>query len=414
MSTDVPLSPALRIPLAGIVGGVVLLGYVPGTQQSMYVVLVVSMALYLLVRGGGFLRGIAYYATCGSMLFRWAFVLWALASLFWIGRGGEAVQRAVTLLEIHAVGAIIFDASRNARGTRWILEVAFVSAAAAAVFSLVTGLAGGVSRVEGAYGNPNTLAVTSLVGLVVFHSGAIAWRSLRGRVASHVLAVALAASVVASSSLKGIAGLVVVWAMGLVSRSGRGRAAAQIGLSTASLAVLISCADGFRAYWEQALYRVAAALATAATPANFGESLVKRARLIDKGIDLMGRSPIVGRGLDSFRWMSGEHTYAHNNYIDLGVALGVIGLVLFYAFYAGLFVRALSTSNRSSEIGRFILFVVPLMMLLEIGAVTYMMKTVGFLLLAAAGWIDMKSSLESRGLPQPRRGIDQGRPAWNG
>jgi hypothetical protein len=385
---------ALKVSIVGIIAGVVLLGYVPATRPHMYAVVGLCLVLYLLARGSALLRAIASYAAADVLLLRWAFVLWALASLFWVGRGGEAAERAVTLIEIHMVGAVVFDAARNLGHARWILAVVFVSTAVGGFYSLATGSLVGASRLEGAYGNPNTLAVTSLVGLAVFYAGIDLGRSAWRRGISHVLAGGLMAAVLASSSLKGLVGLAFMWTLGLLDRAGRRRASIQIALAAAIGGVLVTSVDAFQVYWERTVYRVAAAFVTLSTSANFGQSLVKRGRLIGKGIDLLARSPVFGHGLDSFRWMSGEQTYAHNNYIDLGVALGLVGVTLFYGFYARLFFEALRGSNRQSSVGRFLLIMIPMMMLLEIGAVTYVMKTVSFVLLAAAGWLELQRAAD--------------------
>jgi hypothetical protein len=171
---------ALKVSIVGIIAGVVLLGYVPATRPHMYAVVGLCLVLYLLARGSALLRAIASYAAADVLLLRWAFVLWALASLFWVGRGGEAAERAVTLIEIHMVGAVVFDAARNLGHARWILAVVFVSTAVGGFYSLATGSLVGASRLEGAYGNPNTLAVTSLVGLAVFYAGIDLGRSAAG------------------------------------------------------------------------------------------------------------------------------------------------------------------------------------------------------------------------------------------
>ena len=357
-----PLSFALRISIAGIISGAVLLGYVPATRPYMYAVLAACIVLYFLARGGEFVRAIVSYATADVLLFRWGFVLWALASLFWVGRGGGSAERAVTLVEIHAVGAIMFDAARNLGRARWILEVVFISAAVGALYSLAAGSPMGTSRLEGAYGNPNTLAVTSLVGLAVFYSGIDLGRSAWRCAISHVFAAGLMVAVLASSSLKGIVGLVFIWTLGFLNRGGRRRVSIQLALAVVIWGVLIRSVDVFQVYWDRTFYRAAAALVSVSTSVSFGQSLVKRARFIGKGIDLITRSPVVGHGLDSFRWMSGEQTYAHNNYIDVGVALGLVGLVLFYGFYARLFLGALRVRNRQLPVGRFLLLMIPMMM----------------------------------------------------
>jgi O-antigen ligase len=59
-----------------------------------------------------------------------------------------------------------------------------------------------------------------------------------------------------------------------------------------------------------------------------------RLSFIDRGITLWKESPFFGHGFDQFASMSGFGRYAHNNYIELAVAGGLIGLILFYSSHS--------------------------------------------------------------------------------
>lgn len=62
------------------------------------------------------------------------------------------------------------------------------------------------------------------------------------------------------------------------------------------------------------------------------ESTQHRLQLIDQGVDVWMKNPIIGVGLNNFSFYSGG-SYAHNNFLEIAVNFGVIGFVLFYLFF---------------------------------------------------------------------------------
>lgn len=63
-------------------------------------------------------------------------------------------------------------------------------------------------------------------------------------------------------------------------------------------------------------------------------SFQTRANLVEEGLRLWEAAPLLGHGLDAFRGLASEDTYAHNNYVELLCDLGLLGTLLFYAIHA--------------------------------------------------------------------------------
>jgi O-antigen ligase len=78
---------------------------------------------------------------------------------------------------------------------------------------------------------------------------------------------------------------------------------------------------------------------TYAAVSHHDSSEAIREYLIGKGIELIIESPLVGYGFDQFRTFC-DGTYAHNNYIEVWVSGGIIAIVMFYAMYLIVFIRA--------------------------------------------------------------------------
>ena len=70
-------------------------------------------------------------------------------------------------------------------------------------------------------------------------------------------------------------------------------------------------------------------------------SLYIRDDMFHDAVKLWEQSPLIGHGLDSFRFLAGYGTYSHNNYSEILSSLGIIGFALFYGMllYSGLVMR---------------------------------------------------------------------------
>jgi O-antigen ligase len=96
-----------------------------------------------------------------------------------------------------------------------------------------------------------------------------------------------------------------------------------------------------------------------------------RAEMIQQGIRLWLQAPLFGNGLDSFRGLSGQDTYSHNNYVELLCGIGIVGTLLFYAIHAQVVIRA----ARARHSLRYYCWVFILTLLLaDIGYVSYKSK----------------------------------------
>lgn len=360
---------ALKASTAGVVASVVLLGHITETQLAFYALIGVSLTVYLLTRGERLVEAFLGYLTSDKIFWRWAFVAWAILSLLWTARGRLSVDRAITLVEIQVVGLVFFDAARNLGLSRWILNCVFGCAVVAAGHAIATEDVGVVERLAGLYASPNTLGMYCVIGLAVFVSAAKRKRSALVSVGLYAAALVLLVGIVGSSSLKGLLGLALVCVLGALFAASRVRAITFVGVAAGLGTALVILVKPLRLVWEHALYRADIALTTFSTSVGVNESVVERARFIRKGLSLIAESPVFGRGLDTFRWLSGEGTYAHNNVVELGVALGVVGIVLYYGFHLSILGAAARMRRTDDFVWRFIAIAVPTLLLLDIAVV---------------------------------------------
>ena len=66
-------------------------------------------------------------------------------------------------------------------------------------------------------------------------------------------------------------------------------------------------------------------------------SALLRAQYIKVGLDAFKESPIIGYGIDNYRYINlretGHLTYSHNNFVDILVGVGGIGFLIYYFYY---------------------------------------------------------------------------------
>jgi O-antigen ligase len=378
----------LKASVAGVTASVVLFGYISETQVAFYALISLSLAVYLLARGEELAASLIDYLTSRRVFWRWAFVVWAILSLLWTARGRLSVDRAVTLVEIQLVGLVFFDAAKNLGLSRWILNCVMVSAVVSVVQALTTEDPTVVARLAGLYASPNVLGMFSVIGLSVFVASAPRRRGAPTAIILYVCGLLLLIGIVAASSLKGMLGFAVVCILGAVFAASRGRAITFVGVAAGLGALLIATVKPLRLIWEHAIWRAGIALTTVGTSVGVNESVVERARFIRKGFALLAESPIFGRGLDTFRWLSGEGTYAHNNVIELGVALGLVGIILYYGFHVSILIGAARRRRTDDFVWRFIAIAVPMLLLLDVAVVSYASKLSTLLLIMSAGWLE--------------------------
>ena len=377
---------ALKGSLTGVVASVVLLGYTTETLTAFYALISVSLVVYLLARGEELVGAFLDYLASGRVLWRWAFVVWAILSLLWTTRGPLSVGRAITLVQIQVVGLVFYDAARNLGLSRWILNTVFACAVIATVQAVAVADLTTVGRLAGLYATPNTLGMLCVIGLAVFISVAAKKRSVVTSTGLYAAALILLVGIVASASLKGMVGLLLVCGLGAAFTVSRVRSATFVGVAAGLGAALVAFVEPLRLAWEHALYRVEIATIGASVGVNL--STVERARFIKKGLPLIADAPLFGRGLDTFRWLSNEGAYAHNNMVELGVALGIVGVVLYYGFHVSILGAAARLRRTDDFVWRFIVIAVPTLFLLDIAVVSYTSKLSTLLLIMSAGWLE--------------------------
>lgn len=94
----------------------------------------------------------------------------------------------------------------------------------------------------------------------------------------------------------------------------------------------------------------------------------ERVAFIKSAVHVFKENPIVGVGIDGFRYLNEiQHTYSHNNFTELLANLGIIGFAIYYSEYFGIVVKSKYFIKNNQ-----IVFAMALAMIIaDYGSVTY-------------------------------------------
>src|SRR5690554_2410489 len=120
--------------------------------------------------------------------------------------------------------------------------------------------------------------------------------------------------------------------------------------------------------FEGGLSRLESAYNITNSAAMVDNSTALRLYFIEEGWKDFKESPILGHGINSFRYYYG--LYSHNNYIELLFGTGLVGFLIYYSIHLNVFKRLLSNWKKNI----FIIFFVIILLLMDVGYVSYESK----------------------------------------
>ena len=92
------------------------------------------------------------------------------------------------------------------------------------------------------------------------------------------------------------------------------------------------------ALYKNVGWRLEALTASVTGKGTVDSSTLLREKYIKVGKEAFKKSPIIGYGINSYREINklktGHKTYSHNNFIEIAVGIGLMGLITYYWLYA--------------------------------------------------------------------------------
>ena len=106
-------------------------------------------------------------------------------------------------------------------------------------------------------------------------------------------------------------------------------------------------------------------------------SIIIRTYMFRYGLELLKESPLIGYGIGNYRILLGKDigliTYAHNNYIELLVGVGILGAVIYYAMYVNALI-CLLRSKKNLNLRYLFLTFLPVVLIIDFASVNYYSK----------------------------------------
>jgi O-antigen ligase len=102
-------------------------------------------------------------------------------------------------------------------------------------------------------------------------------------------------------------------------------------------------------------------------------STTERIGMIISGLSMFRQKPIFGWGLGAFTYLGGFETYSHNNYVELLVAVGLVGTLVYYSLCFSIVIQGLKRFFRFEKKGPYVLStaIMTAMLFDQVARVTY-------------------------------------------
>lgn len=118
-------------------------------------------------------------------------------------------------------------------------------------------------------------------------------------------------------------------------------------------------------------------------------STALRMKMIGWGLEWFEERPKLGYGIDSYRMLLGKKgtsfgstgAYAHNNYIELLVDVGIVGIIVYYSIYVYIIKESLKNLKRRDVLSLYMIGILVACIINEYGQVVYYYKFYQLLLL---------------------------------
>ncbi len=140
------------------------------------------------------------------------------------------------------------------------------------------------------------------------------------------------------------------------------------------------------AQFENVVYRIINIFATLSGQ-GAEKSTEERKIYIQNALEMFSNHPFFGMGIDTFRYFFGG--YAHNNFVELLQGVGLVGFMLYYSIHILLYLKIKKVQDFALRLNFYAFLVI--LLLVDIGAVTYYDKLLLFSLIFFANEIENES-----------------------
>lgn len=277
-----------------------------------------------------------------------AFTGWTGASVLWSINPGSSIDHATRLILSLGMFIVVWDTLDTPRRIRFGLQ-AYVAGASVGILNvlyvLVNNLGEDVTRVYATAFNANRLA--GIIVMAIPIAWYLATEDDQSRMTVvHIVVIPFALiAVVAAGSRQAIVAAILALGLAITVSVWR-RDVVSWGFGIGGLGIVMSVVGVF-VYAPPELVERALSTFSFETFSQSG-SFEERVTLLDLSIETIRENPLIGVGGGAFRYLTvpiiGRDLPTHNTFLGVAAELGLVGLALFLAFLAVVFLPHLRPS----------------------------------------------------------------------
>lgn len=326
-----------------------------------------------------------------ELKFFMGFFCWSILGVFGAKVPPMVIEKLRTLAQLLVMALIVSYYARNTRCVSWLFWAVLAGVLIISVAAVVTGdfarseVEGEEARLSGLAMNANSFGISVTYGVAIL---LYFFRALKSKILKAVIIGALLVAirfVIASGSRKSILGLgllIVCWFVFSYGKELRRRPMLVLVMLTGMVALGFYIAYELR---DTVLMRRLLHLEAEAEGGGLRMTMIK------EGIRLTLAHPILGLGLNNFRFYSVTGLYSHNNFVEVFSGVGIPGGILYFMIYAIIFWRLhkVGKMNLMPNARNVIIIFKCLMLLLlflDIGVVSYTLKNTWIVLAIIIGY----------------------------
>lgn len=301
------------------------------------------------------------------------FILWMILSFFWQYSTEMYLQRIVTVTIIVFFCFLTSQFARGKGDVHTLVKSVVWANVANCIYRL---LSGGLLQVLKQYESDEILVVgannLAMMVVITFSLAIYCYRESKNIFYLGASALFMMVALM-TGSRKALIGMALVLVLQYIIKDKRYiRNTIVAGILLVLFFVVFTRVGMFEYTWE----RFQRMLEYSQGEASVDNSLSTRMEYIKVGFKAFLQQPVLGYGVGySYTNLTGsDHTYLHNNYLELGVSLGIVGLFVYYAQYFLIVIRTFRKKISNNFKVAIITLLITFAFVFDIGAVTYFEK----------------------------------------
>lgn len=281
------------------------------------------VALSVLFRGGKFRLG-------RNILLPIAFTIYSALTIIWAYSPNTASSQFVTQAQLFLLLVFTYLVMLDGATIKDYLDAVYLSGLGMIIFAMIRydGLENYIAIMEEGERMGEEIANQNTYGMLFANAGlCAAYYMVMQKKKRHLVSVLLFAFFALSSGSKKATFLIIAGVLAI--------SAIRFGIKNIYKTVIAGAVILVAAWYmlQLPIFETIRGRLESFMSGELNISDTRRMEMVEYGLGLFKLRPIWGYGLNNFRVLYVGRTYSHNNYVELLVSGGLVGLILYYLMY---------------------------------------------------------------------------------